>query len=69
MSETLRCTECGYKLEGYAPQETVCGACCQEMGECDICSQSYDVSDRSDHCADCGTCVNHCKNNHGKDNI
>jgi len=29
-------------------------------GECDVCGNSYEVSDREDHCAECGTCWEHC---------
>jgi ferredoxin len=31
------------------------------IGECDYCTTEYDTSSRSDHCADCGTCWDHCR--------
>lgn len=30
------------------------------MGECDYCDTRYDIGDQSDHCAECGTCWEHC---------
>lgn len=33
-----------------------------ELGECDHCDTEYDPSSITDHCADCGTCWDHCAN-------
>ena len=32
------------------------------IGECDVCGDGYDRSSVTDHCADCGTCWDHCAN-------
>jgi hypothetical protein len=34
---------------------------CGQHGTCDICEKPYEVSDRTDHCGDCGTCWEHCQ--------
>jgi hypothetical protein len=31
------------------------------VGDCDYCATTYDTSSRIDHCADCGTCWEHCQ--------
>lgn len=31
--EKRHCTECNYNLDGYADDETVCGACYNQLNE------------------------------------
>jgi hypothetical protein len=31
-----------------------------ERGKCDDCNTTYDLGDTEDHCAECGTCWEHC---------
>ena len=35
-----------------------------ESGECDQCFTTYDIGSQLDHCAECGTCWDHCKGHH-----
>jgi ferredoxin len=37
-----------------------------EFGTCDdpMCDVQYDLSDFEDHCPECGTCYEHCPENH-----
>jgi hypothetical protein len=32
----------------------------EDLGQCDYCETRYLVFDRSDHCAECGNCWQHC---------
>ena len=32
-----------------------------EYGRCDVCNTLYETYNRTDHCAECGTCWEHCR--------
>ena len=32
----------------------------EEIGHCDVCDHPFNVASRSDHCAECGNCFEHC---------
>ena len=49
----IECEECHEVLLDFDNQAS-------ELGTCDKCEATYDVGSQVDHCADCGTCWNHC---------
>lgn len=33
----------------------------ERIGHCDVCNEPYDVADKTDHCTECGKCVEDCQ--------
>jgi hypothetical protein len=50
--------------------EVIACACdeCEQEGECDTCSDSYDVGSQDNRCGNCGNCGNCCTHNKGESN-
>lgn len=58
-----RCLLCGWTCAYWGCACDLDHECL--AGSCDWCDEPHDLSDCEDHCADCGTCWEHCEQGHG----